>query len=266
MTRGLGYTGAVRALAIFAGSILALAGVIRDHGSAVARATFPTLSPQAPLLGGTPANAGSTRTETRPVGSFHRIALKAVGNLEVRQGPSEALSITADERVLSEIVSRVSEGTLELTLRSETQLPGAKDIRYAVTVKSLDGLHVSGVGRADLIDLKSDTLDVSLSGSGDIALTRLDAGSLAIKISGTGSVTASGRTDRQQVQLSGVGTYAARELASKEAIVHLSGSGRMVVKVERELDATVSGAGDIEYYGSPTVKRKVSGIGRIRPG
>lgn len=206
------------------------------------------------------------RTETRVVANFHRIALSSIGNLEVRQGPNESLSITAEERVLPEIVSRVSDGTLELSLRPGTQLPGMKDIRYAITVKSLDGLNLAGLGRADVIDLRSDALEINLSGSGDITLARLDAGSLAIKISGQGKVTASGRAARQKVQLSGLGSYSARDLASKEATVLLSGSGSMVVNVERALDATVSGVGDIEYHGSPTVKRKVSGMGQIRPG
>jgi hypothetical protein len=206
------------------------------------------------------------RTETRVVANFHRIALSAIGNLEVRQGPNESLSITAEDRVLAEIVSRVSDGTLELGMRPGTQLPGSKDIRYAVTVKSLDGLNLSGLGRADVIDLRSAALEVNLSGSGDISLARLDSESLAVKISGQGNVTASGRAALQKVQLSGLGSYSARDLASKEAIVILSGSGNMVVNVERALDATVSGVGNVEYHGSPTVKRKVSGVGQIRPG
>jgi hypothetical protein len=257
----------MRSLAILAASILMLTGVVLALGNVLAQSEVPALGPShARSQGAAPQGASSMRTETRAVGSFHRIALSSLGNLEVRQGPTEALSVTAADNVLPQVITQVSDGTLELRMRSETQLPPNTEIRYAVTVKSLDGLNLAGLGRANVIDLRSDSLEVNVSGSGEIVLTRLDAGSLAVKISGKGDITASGRAARQKVQLSGLGSYKARELATRDATVVLSGSGSMIVNVERTLDATVSGVGDVEYHGSPTVKRKVSGMGRIRQG
>jgi hypothetical protein len=36
------------------------------------------------------------------------------------------------------------------------------------------------------------------------------------------------------------------------------------VNVERTLDATISGAGSVEYLGDPQVTERVSGVGHVR--
>ena len=44
----------------------------------------------------------------------------------------------------------------------------------------------------------------------------------------------------------------------------MSGVGNVVLHADQTLDASISGAGVIEYVGNPTVTEHVSGIGRVR--
>jgi hypothetical protein len=44
----------------------------------------------------------------------------------------------------------------------------------------------------------------------------------------------------------------------------LTGSGRIEVGVKEEIDASVTGAGSILYWGSPRVAQRVSGSGSVR--
>src|SRR5262245_51406310 len=106
----------MRASSWVVGSVLVLC--LEVAGVALGQHGAPSLAAAAPGAGG--AAASSLRTETRAVASFHRIVLSAIGNLEVRQGSTDSLTITADERVLPEIVSQVSGDTLELNMRSQT--------------------------------------------------------------------------------------------------------------------------------------------------
>jgi hypothetical protein len=85
-------------------------------------------------------------------------------------------------------------------------------------------------------------------------------------LSGQGSVVASGKANRQEVHVSGAGSYGGAALTSDEAVLVLSGASRIQASVQRTLDATVSGVGEIVYYGSPQVTRRVNGLGRIRQG
>jgi len=44
----------------------------------------------------------------------------------------------------------------------------------------------------------------------------------------------------------------------------VSGVGNVVVNAEQTLQASISGAGNIEYLGDPHVTEQISGIGRIK--
>jgi hypothetical protein len=257
----------MRALAILGGSMVVFVGtLLLGTGPAPGASRSVAAEATAYPAGAAVVGSGSTRTESRAVASFNRIALSSIGNLEVRQGPKESLSITAEDNVLPALLSDVEGGELKLSTRADANLQVTKEVRYLVTVKDLRALTLAGAGRATLIDLRSDALALTLSGSGGMTLTHLEARSLTLALSGQGSVTASGRAARQEISVSGMGTYNARELTSDEAILVLSGTGSIQVSVQRTLDATISGVGDIVYHGSPKVNRRVSGVGQVRPG
>jgi hypothetical protein len=66
-----------------------------------------------------------------------------------------------------------------------------------------------------------------------------------------------------QVDMSGAGNVEAGELESQTAVITMSGLGSATVWVTEALDATLSAAGNLSYYGSPSVSENVSGIGKI---
>lgn len=212
------------------------------------------------------AGSGPLQTESRAVAGFDRIEFHSSGTLDVRQGPNESLSITAEAALLPELLSEVVGGTLRLSRRAGARTSATAETRYIVTVKNLSALTLAGSGHVSAIDVHSDALSIQLSGSGTLELVRLDTPALNLKLSGQGSVTASGKAARQDVTVSGAGSYDGRALANADATLTLSGTGRIQVNVEHTLDATVSGAGEIVYQGSPQVTRRISGVGQIRPG
>ena len=53
-------------------------------------------------------DAAGTATEQRPVAGIDRIVMRATGELIVRQGPSESLTVEAEPRLLPQIASEVS--------------------------------------------------------------------------------------------------------------------------------------------------------------
>ena len=66
---------------------------------------------------------------------------------------------------------------------------------------------------------------------------------LAITISGVGRIFASGVVDAQDVLV--------------------SGTGSAVVRIREFLDVTVSGAGLVEFFGTPQVRQTISGTGAV---
>jgi hypothetical protein len=107
--------------------------------------------------------------------------------------------------------------------------------------------------------------DVRCTGSGDVEVVDLDQDFFAYKLSGSGEFRASGRVAELELILSGSGDIDTRDLIAEEAYCTISGSGTIRVAATDVFEGTVSGSGDIYYYGKPeSVSKHVSGSGSIK--
>ena len=91
----------------------------------------------------------------------------------------------------------------------------------------------------------------------------LDADAFDVRVTGAGDVAAAGRAQRVTLDISGAGDADLAELAADDARVELSGAGDAEVSAAHVLDAEVSGAGDLAYFGEPRVRQALTGDGEI---
>jgi hypothetical protein len=211
-------------------------------------------------------------TETREVSGFERVVLDEYGELILTQGAQPSLTIEADEDVLSRIEATVKDGTLnigiggtwwdKLGMALNDVLSGRK-IVYQLTVVELTGVTVRGAGRVKCAELRTDSLAIRVAGAGEVTIGSLSTGQLGVEVPGAGRVQLAGQATEQRVSLTGAGTYRAPKLESQKAQVKLTGVGSATLSVVQELDATIQGVGSVEYYGSPSVKERITGLGRL---
>ena len=208
------------------------------------------------FFGKTIEGSGHSLTETRPVSTFHSVALETIGTLLLEQGESEQLVVEGEENILAEIKTAVADGRLTLsTPEPNTHLRPTQPPVYRLTVRELDELMLSSSGSVEAGALNLPRLAARLNGSGSLALAQLTTEALTIgangsgavtvphlatttvdvSLSGSGSVTLAGQTQRQTINLSGSGRYAAGDLASQDAQARLSGSGSAVLRVAATL-------------------------------
>ena len=220
----------------------------------------------------TPAIAPpTTRLETRSVAPFHRIEVSGTANVTLVQGDAESVemevpagSATVDAAVRDDtliIAGRDrSRGFLELFGSGAKHRTSRIKIRF----RSLDAIALSGAVRLDAGALRTDTLRIAASGGSSLRIDGLDA--TRLRVSGSGALDAriAGRVVDESVAISGAGAYRAERLHADHASVDVSGVGDVVVYADKTLNATISGAGSIEYLGNPEVSKRVSGIGRVR--
>jgi Putative auto-transporter adhesin, head GIN domain len=142
------------------------------------------------------------------------------------------------------LTSDVADGTLRLGHRPGATVLPDSPIRYQITVSKLTGIGVSGAGRVTGRDLEVDSLEVDVNGAGlvdlsgtadrqDVRLSgtgRYQAGELrsqiaTVVLSGSGQMTLA--VDRQlTVQISGAGTvsYSGDPSIDKS----ISGAGQLI--------------------------------------
>jgi hypothetical protein len=187
--------------------------------------------------------SGQVKTESREVSGFTKIDLAGTGEVTIAQGPTESLTIEADDNVLPALTSDVSDSTLKLGTKPRTNVRTRNPIRYRVTMKDLTG--------------------VSLSGSGSVTANGMQLRALRTDISGSGTVNVSGSAVTQDIQLSGSGRYEAAGLPSQEVSAEISGSGEVAVAVSRVLKVGISGSGTVTYSGDPSIEQDISGSGKL---
>ena len=188
--------------------------------------------------------SGQITSESRQVSGFTNVELSGNGELTIEQTGTESLTISAEENLLPRVSSEVSGDTLVLELKTIANIFPTKPIKYALTVKDLTGLAVSG--------------------SGSVNVSKLATTSLNSKISGSGMITANGTADNQDLDISGSGRYQAQQLIGKTVRVAISGSGSADVHATEVLDIQISGSGTLTYTGNPPqVTQEISGSGKI---
>lgn len=207
--------------------------------------------------------SGKSITEERELSGVKGVALSFVGDLRITQGDEEKLVITADDNVMPLITTEVRNSILTIGSKSTTGFQTTTKLQYDLTVRDLNSVRLTGAGNAQMDGLKTDDLALAVSGAGSMSVQNVDASSVEAALTGLGSIEVSGNAARQSVQLSGAGSYDGSKLETGAADVTITGLGSATVWATEVLNAAISGAGNIEYYGAPEVTKKVTGLGSV---
>jgi carbon monoxide dehydrogenase subunit G len=104
-----------------------------------------------------------------------------------------------------------------------------------------------------------------LRGSGDLALSQINQPKLQLSIKGSGSASATGTADSVDLSISGSGEARFVDLTAKSAKVDIRGSGDARLTAQVDADVSISGSGDVELFGRPVMRRsEIRGSGSIR--
>jgi hypothetical protein len=204
--------------------------------------------------------------------AFSRLRFKSIGRVHLLQGESCGLKIEGEDELLEKVKARVVDGVLNINYEAEmadwvglSWIGKEHRLRYFVTVENLTGIELAGAGEIRGEKLKGETLTLKHSGAGKLNLEDLHFTDLDVGLGGLGEIRLTGEVQSQKIDLSGAGSYHAEDLKSQSGVVTLSGAGSVIVWVEGNLTAKVSGAGSIKYKGSPNVQENNTGLGKIKP-
>ena len=208
--------------------------------------------------------SGKMVRQNRQVSNFHGLAVGVSGDVDIRIGNTEGVTIETDDNLQPLVETVVENGTLRIrparnNLRLET-----RNMRIVVQARSLDKLSVGGSGNVNADQLRGEHLTIDVGGSGSINVRDLQAESVEIALGGSGNRRAAGHAERLQVSIGGSGNVQVGQLAARDAMVSIGGSGQATVAASKTLNVSVAGSGDIHYYGDPQITKSVMGSGTVR--
>jgi len=220
-------------------------------------------------LGGGVSGSGNVQTETRDTGAFQAITVEYPADVIIQQGGQESLQIQADDNLLRQLSTEVSEGRLTVKNREaewKNRVNPSTMVKITIAVKDLAEIDFGPpVGTLEMNDFQAGTLKLVLSGGGQIKVNGLQVDLLEGVLSGAGDIQVSGTADELNLLHSGMGSLDLSGLPARKAVVELSGAGDVIVHVESELKATVSGAGSVKYFGTPRIETNETGAKSVIP-
>jgi putative autotransporter adhesin-like protein len=204
---------------------------------------------------------GEIITENRLIETCSKIDIEIPSNVELVIGHEPNISITACESYLNEISTSVRRNKLIISGNVCNAI--TNDIRIILTLPEFSEIEISG--SADVFSdspLKSDFIDLNISGSGDINLN-LFSNEVDCNINGSGTILLTGTCQKLKTEINGSGNFRGLGLNAYKADVKINGSGNASVQALNKLNAKVNGSGEIQYSGDPEIKIGISGSGRV---
>jgi hypothetical protein len=208
--------------------------------------------------------SGKITKQSRELGHFTSLAASLGGNIEIRLGNTESVTVETDDNLQGLIETAVENGTLRIRPLKKDMHLEPHSLKIVVQAKSVERIAVAGSGTVDAERLRGEKLEFDVGGSGSINVRNLESESVAVSLGGSGNLKVGGNTERLQVSIGGSGRVQAGQLAARDAVISIGGSGQATVWAKQSLNLNVAGSGDISYYGDPQVSKSVMGSGSIR--
>ena len=207
--------------------------------------------------------------ESTPLAPFRRIEISGVANIILVQGTNGPLVASVPQN--AKVSIKVHKETLVIKStdggRWWSNLFGrgpAATTQLTINFKDLEAIDVSGGVRISARDIRVPALRIDASGGTTLAVDDLRASTLSIDGSGAVKAEIAGQVTDQRISISGAADYQAAKLQSDTASVEVSGAAKIVVNVRKKLNASISGAGTVEYIGDPAVTQSISGVGKVK--
>ena len=185
---------------------------------------------------------GNIKTDQRTISAFANIDAGGAFIIEWQNG-APTLSITTDENLFSYIDSNVSGDTLHLHTRD--QIWPTHGIKVVISSPTRSGAKISGAVR--------------------LTATQLAGPEFAFQSTGAARVTLDGSVDELLADMTGASELKANALQTKTAEISTTGAADAEISVSETLKVTITGAGNVSYYGAPKIVEKhITGAGNIK--
>ena len=189
--------------------------------------------------------------ELNNVSNFSSIRVLGSPDVEYRQssGSKTTISVYGSDNLVDLLEVSTVNGVLQVNIKKGVKiLSGERRLKVIASSPSLNQVDIKG------------SADVYLKGTIKGNDLNVKATIVMSEVNGSGDINMKGSAQKAALTVNGSGDIDAEKLAATNVVATVAGSGDIVCYAAGQLDAKVSGSGDIEYKGSPSVVNKVRRI------
>ena len=186
--------------------------------------------------------SGVDKSEERKLSEFSSIEANGAFSFEIACGESPFFEITGDDNLVPLIKTDIQNSQLKIS--TEKPISPKNGIRIKIKTGGLKKISFLGAHKAKITGVKEEKFVAEMTGATKLEIL--------------------GEAQAGIFSLNGAGDLAAKDFKTVSTWIEVNGAGRAELFATEELNATVNGAGKIDYYGEPkNVKPLINGIGKI---
>jgi len=183
-------------------------------------------------------------TEERTVTDFEQIQVEGPVEVQVLFGESPKITVQADDNVMEHLNTTVNGSTLLVDFDLKKDVYENITLKVQIEMPNLRSVSHAAVGNLKIIGFEDLT---------EVAITQ----------SGIGNITMEGSSQKLLLDKSGVGKFQGFNFITENSEVQQDGIGDIHLSVNAMLTGKLTGTGDIQFKGSPTIDLPVTGFGKI---
>ena len=214
----------------------------------------------------------------RDVPPFRAVDLRGCFDVEITQSPNRTLMVSASEKRLPGIVTRVSGDTLYVSMEDDgvegsysfDSLDEMGDVlrrnRVSLSTDRIESIHSEGVARiVGNTPLKGKNLRLHMAGMSKVDLQVDMRQAVEAHVEGMGSMELRGCCERADLYVEGMSTLDAEGLQASHARLRSEGICHLKAYATESVDARAEGMGKIVCYGKPEqVSVAEEGLTRVK--
>jgi len=198
------------------------------------------------------------------VGKYSGIKIEGHYEIRYYAAPSDTVTLEIQPNLRDYYVVEVIGDELIVRATRRISYNLGKTPVLTVSTPVLNSLVVEGACTFIAYDkITAGSLTVSLFGAIE-GKAELDVDRLSINASGASSFELSGKADTVDMNISGAGELDALSLQAREATINLSGVGEVRISCSENLRVNAGGVGTVEYKGSPSVDISRGGLVNVK--
>ncbi|MCK5087229.1 MAG: DUF2807 domain-containing protein [Melioribacteraceae bacterium] len=208
--------------------------------------------------------SGNVVTVEEEYTDFSNIEIGYAFKANIIQGNEYRIVLRIDDNIVEYLEVSKEGSTLKIFLESGNSYDDVT-LEADITLPDLVRVNFSGAVSASISGFDFEhTFNASLSGASTLT-SNIRTGNVALGLSGASRVTLNGSGGDILGEASGASNLSLGNFTTGDADIHLSGASTGTINADGLLNAYLSGASSLFYYGSPTMGEiSISGASTIQ--
>lgn len=193
-------------------------------------------------------------TQNAELSGFNKVNISHSFDVVITKGDSFSVVYSVDDNLLEHLMIYTAGNILYLGLESDYNYRNVT-LQAEITCPDITDIELSGASKIELHDFAfAHDFLFELSGASNLQ-GDLECNNLYGDLSGASRVELTGRGNNINIESSGASSLRLGDFWGNDATLNLSGASMTYLNVVGTINADLSGASILYYYGSPTLGR-----------